>query len=259
MERLMPERIGWSREQLIVALKLYCEMPFGKMHQRNPEIIRYARLIHRTPSALAMKLTNFASLDPEITSTGRKGLSGASQSDRKIWEEMTSNWQRLAKEIAGVDADLPADKPAPNERQDTIESYVGETRSAIIEARIGQTFFRKAVLSAYEYRCCVSGLTIPELLVASHIAPWRDDKANRLNPRNGLCLSAIHDRAFDLGFISISSDLRLIVSTKIRRLKPDPYINRTFCVYEDQPISLPKKFSPDLSFLKRHREQVFRG
>jgi putative restriction endonuclease len=255
----MPERIGWSREQLIVALKLYCEMPFGKMHSRNPEIIRYAKLIHRTPSALAMKLTNFASLDPEITSTGRKGLSGASQSDRNIWEEMTSNWTRLAEEIAGVDAYLGLEKSDMDEQQDLIERYVGETRIAVIEARIGQAFFRKAVLSAYEYRCCVSDLAIPELLVASHIAPWRDDKANRLNPRNGLCLSAIHDRAFDLGFISISSDLRLIVSTKIRRMKPDPYIRGTFCAYENQPINLPKKFSPDLGFLKQHREKVFRG
>ncbi len=255
----MPERIGWSREQLIVALKLYCEMPFGKMHSRNPEIIRYAKLIHRTPSALAMKLTNFASLDPEITSTGRKGLSGASQSDRNIWEEMTSNWTRLAKEIAGVDADLGLEKSNTDQQQNLIESYVGETRIAVIEARIGQAFFRKAVLSAYEYRCCISSLAIPELLVASHIAPWRADKANRLNPRNGLCLSAIHDRAFDLGFISINNDLRLMLSGKIRKLKPDPYINNTFCAYEGQPISLPMKFSPDLRFLKQHREQVFRG
>jgi predicted restriction endonuclease len=255
----MPERKGWSREQLILALKLYCEIPFGKMHSRNPEIIRYAKIIHRTPSALAMKLTNFASLDPEILSTGRRGLRGASHSDRQIWEEMTSDWPRLAKEIAKVNAGLAEEKPATDRQEDSIESYVGETRSAIIEARVGQAFFRRAVLSAYEFRCCISGLSIPELLVASHIVPWRDDKANRLNPRNGLCLSAVHDRAFDLGFISVSNDLRLILSTKIRRLKSDPYINNTFCTFEDQPISLPKKFSPDLGFLKHHRESVFRG
>lgn len=66
----MAERLAWTRQQLLVAFSLYCQTPFGKLHSRNPEIIKYADLINRTPSALAMKLTNIASLDPAITSTG---------------------------------------------------------------------------------------------------------------------------------------------------------------------------------------------
>ncbi|MGA3262410.1 MAG: HNH endonuclease [Terracidiphilus sp.] len=255
----MPKHEGWSRKQLIVALKLYCEIPFGRMHARNPEIIRYAKLIKRTPSALAMKLTNFASFDPEIRSSGRRGLSGASHADREIWEEMTSDWPRLAKEIAKVESQVRGE-PAPDyESERDAASYVGETRSAIVQARIGQSFFRRAVLSAYEFKCCITGLPIPELLVASHIIPWREDRANRLNPRNGLCLSAVHDRAFDLGFIAVSEDLCILLSARLRRMKPDPYINNTFCIYEGRPINLPKKFSPDAGFIKRHRENVFRG
>ena len=255
----MPRREGWSREQLIVALKLYCEIPFGRMHARNPEIIRYAKLIKRTPSALAMKLTNFASLDPEIRSSGRSGLTGASQSDKKIWEEMTSDWPRLAKETAEVESklgDIPAQADEP---ELDATSYVGETRSAIVSARIGQRFFRRAVLSAYEFKCCITGLPIPGLLVASHIVPWTKDKANRLNPRNGLCLSALHDRAFDLGLIAISEELCLILSGTLLKLRFNPYINNTFRVYEGRPINLPKKFRPDSGFLKHHRESVFRG
>jgi putative restriction endonuclease len=180
MERRMPDRKGWTREQLIVALKLYCEIPFGRMHYRNPEIVRYAKLVHRTPSALAMKLTNFASLDPQIRSSGRKGLSGASQADRKIWGEMTSDWPRLAEEIAKVDARFGEEKSVTEQQEGLPESYIGETRSARVEVRIGQAFFRKAVLSAYEFKCCVTGLPITDLLRASHIVPWKDDKANRL-------------------------------------------------------------------------------
>lgn len=74
----MATRINWSRNQLLIAFNLYCQMPFGKMDSRNPEVIKYAGIIGRTPSALAMKLSNIASLDPEITSTGRSGLKGAS-------------------------------------------------------------------------------------------------------------------------------------------------------------------------------------
>ena len=67
-------RKGWARQQLLVAFSLYCQMPFGKLHSRNPEIIKFAEHIGRTPSALAMKLTNIASLGPATTSTERKGL-----------------------------------------------------------------------------------------------------------------------------------------------------------------------------------------
>ena len=73
-------------------------MPFGKMHSLNPEIIHYAKLIGRTPSALAMKLTNIASLDPAITSTGRKGLEGASAADKAMWEEMQADWEPFVAE-----------------------------------------------------------------------------------------------------------------------------------------------------------------
>ena len=92
----MAVRTGWTHQQLLVAFNLYCQMPFGKMHSRNPEIIKYAELIGRTPSALAMKLTNIASLDPAITSTGRKGLQGASAADKIMWEEMQADWEQFA-------------------------------------------------------------------------------------------------------------------------------------------------------------------
>ena len=86
----------WTREQLLIAFYLYCRMPFGKMHSRNPEIIRYANLIGRTPSALAMKLTNIASLDPAIINSGRSGLPGASAADRAMWDEMNADWDAFS-------------------------------------------------------------------------------------------------------------------------------------------------------------------
>ncbi|MCG3171790.1 MAG: hypothetical protein CALGDGBN_03488 [Pseudomonadales bacterium] len=52
----------WSREQLKLAFHLYCQLPFGRLHSGNPEIIELAAVIGRTPGALAMKLVNFASL-----------------------------------------------------------------------------------------------------------------------------------------------------------------------------------------------------
>ncbi len=91
-------RIPWSRPQLLVAFALYCRMLFGELHARNPDIIRVANAIGRTPSALAMKLVNIASIDPEIVSTGRKGLTNASANDRAMWSEMKADWERFAVE-----------------------------------------------------------------------------------------------------------------------------------------------------------------
>ncbi len=256
----MSKSDGWSREQLLIALKLYCETQFGKMHARNPEIIRCAGLIGRTPSALAMKLTNFASLDPEIRSSGRKGLSKASQADKELWNEMTSDWDKLAVEIERCELNFGDGRQILREQSETAVpiDYSGANRNAIVALRIGQSFFRSAVLSAYDFKCCITGLGIPDLLVASHIIPWSVNTRNRLNPRNGLCLSAIHDRAFDLGLISISADYSLL-SAKILCTQRNSYLEHTFIKYAGRPITIPEKFIPDAEFLEYHRDHIFRG
>lgn len=202
---------NWTRQQTLVALNLYCQLPFGKLDHRNPDVIRCAQLIGRTPSALAMKLSNFASLDPAITSTGRSGLPNVSNADKAIWAEMQADWDRFAVEARQVAAELGvADSDA--EVKDELPDYTGADRQAEVAVRIGQYSFRRTVLSAYGYRCCITGLAVPSLLVASHIKPWRVDERNRLNPRNGLCLSSLHDRAFDVGIITITDEMTIRVS-----------------------------------------------
>jgi predicted restriction endonuclease len=254
-------RKEWTRDQLITALKLYCELPFGKMHSQNPEIIKYANLIGRTPSALAMKLTNFASLDPTITSSGRKGLSGASQSDRKIWQEMTSNWDHMAAEVERAERGFREvlDENEDEREEDRNVDYTGQTRHGLTSFRVGQRLFRKAVLTAYESRCCISGLAIPELLVASHIVPWQADPSNRLNPRNGLCLSAIHDRAFDCGLISLSDDLRVILSPQIEKLRLAPFVEGAFIAFAGKNIARANKFLPEIEFIRFHRKNLYKA
>lgn len=257
----MSARTGWTRQQLLVAFNLYCQMPFGKMHSRNPEIIKHAELIGRTPSALAMKLTNIASLDPAITSTGRKGLEGASAADKAMWEEMQADWEcfaigaQHATSIFGATTEFGAaidDTLMPDE----IADYTGSNKTVQTTTRVGQDFFRRSVLSAYNYRCCITGLSVPKLLVASHILPWRVDAANRLNPRNGLCLSMLHDKAFDAGIIAIAEDMTVSVSRK-HVTNADHFFNSALLAYDGKPIVLPEKFCPLAEFLAYHRQHVF--
>lgn len=251
----------WTREQLLVALKLYCQLPFGKLHSLNPEIIKYSKLIGRTPSALAMKLTNIASLDPVITSSGRKGLRGASIADKKMWEEMQSNWENFAEESEKVIADLllgnSEEQAITQTREESeLDNYEGKSRIIQVEGRVGQAFFRKSVFSAYNGRCCISGLSVPNLLIASHIIPWKDDKLNRLNPKNGLLLSSLHDKAFDIGIITVSEEMKILVSGRERETK-DCFFESSIRSFEGKKITLPEKFSPDPAFLKFHRENIF--
>lgn len=248
---------GWTRQQLLVAFALYCRLPFGRLHYRNPEIVRFAIAIGRSPSALAMKLTNIASLDPAITSTGRSGLRGASANDRAMWEEMQSDWEGFAVESRrAVSETMDAAEPDDEVLEESAADRVGEDRTTQTTTRIGQSFFRTTVLSAYNGRCCITGLSLPTLLRAGHIIPWHVDKSNRVNPRNGLLLSVLHERAFDAGLITINDDMTVRVSCR-QAVDNDDFYTTSISRYDQQPIYLPEKFGPDQKFLAYHRENIF--
>ena len=259
-----PKRGNWTLEQLKLAFYLYCQIPFGKLHQGNPRIIELAKLIGRTRSAVAMKLVNFASLDPSITGTGRKGLGNASVLDREVWDEFHADWERLAVECEQLrqylllEHKLKPEQPRDVGEDFSLGDFIGETRRALVEQRVKQSFFRRAVLASYRGRCCISGVSDTRLLVASHIVPWRDDKANRLNPSNGLCLSAIHDKAFDSYLFSLTDDTRVVLSKRLRVTK-DTFLKDVFWPIEGRVIELPERFGPQPGFLQRHRETMLRN
>ena len=250
----------WTRDQLLVAYSLYCRLPFGRLHSRNPEIIAMAEAIGRSPAALAMKLTNIASLDPAITSTGRRGLTGASLADRAMWDEMHSDWEAFAIESEQALEDVQPEENVSDQQTEAgfDDVPIGEDRIVTSTTRIGQRFFRGAVMAAYNERCCITGLSVPSLLVASHIVPWKHDIANRTNPRNGLLLSALHDKAFDNGLITVDDDMTVRVSNRYTRC-PDSYFAESIQHYHGREVNLPEKFAPNRDFLSYHREQVFQG
>lgn len=248
----------WTRDQLKLAFYLYCQLPFGRLHQYNPEIVGLAALIGRTPSAVAMKRVNIASIDPAITETGRSGLGHASALDREIWEQFHADWEALATECAILKAKLQEGRYVLNDASvDEIEiDYSAADQEAVGLVRVKQNFFRRAVLSSYRGRCCMSAVSDARLLIASHIVPWSQDRANRLNPSNGLCLSAIHDKAFDRGLIALSDDFRVIVSKELRS-SPDEFIQENLVKLDGQVIELPERFRPTQEFMAIHRATVF--
>lgn len=255
----LPSSGNWSRVQTKLAFHFYCQTPFGQLHSRNKKVIELATLIRRTPNSVAMKLGNLASLDPAIRESGRAGLGNASNMDKEVWSEFHGNWETLALECDQFRRRLSEATPGPTDSElpdIDIEDFTGETRQVLTEQRIKQTFFRKAVLSSYRTRCCISGVSDPRLLVASHIVAWRADKSNRLNPSNGLCLSAIHDKAFDAHLITLSEDLRVVVSERLLGLK-DELSTLSFAKAQGRRIELPERFHPHPDFLAWHRQRFF--
>jgi len=219
----------------------------------------------RSANSLAMKLCNFASLDPALKLRGIKGLSGASALDRSVWAEFHENLAEVApasemafRALFGVDEDQHIEV-TPNEGVRIRKMPVGPTESMVtVRVRRGQEYFRQAVLNNFDGRCGVTALDVRELLIASHILPWAKSEAERLNVRNGLCLSRLHDAAFDVGLITFDGGLRLRMSKQLKSALPHRAVAENFSAYEGETLHLPKDaILPDENFLAVHRAEVF--
>lgn len=249
----------WSRDELVVAFNLYCRTPFGRLHKGNSDIIKLAQAIGRTPSAVTWKLVNFASLDPSITDTGRVGARHGSKSDLDIWKEFSQDWERLAMESEQLIAQMEGGTLSEVlTEEDAVILPEGKVREALVKVRIGQSFFRASVLAAYDFRCCFSGLAVPELLNASHIVPWSQDANQRTNPSNGLCLNAALDRAYDRGLLTVLPDLSIKLSNNLIVKQTDDAIRPLLLQYHGTKMLTPRRFAPDPALLRWHNDNVFR-
>ena len=131
-----------------------------------------------------------------------------------------------------------------------------------VKRRKGQDYFRRMILANYGGRCALTKIDIPQLLLASHIIPWSDKShtKERLNPCNGICLSALYDKAFDKGLITFSpDDYTVLLSSALRENNTKEYFDRHFGCIAGSSLTLPTKYQPDRDFLAYHRDHVFMG
>lgn len=259
-----PTRVRWTRDELLIVLNLYHKLRFGQISSRLPVIIDLAGRMGRTPSSVSMKLGNLASFDPVLKLRGIRGLPGASNLDRAMWEEYHANPAELiplgqerfdalftesatdTTEVIPGTGILTRKRPPDGETETT----------SVSRQRRGQDYFREIVLNNYDNRCAVTGLPIRELLIASHILPWHSHETERLNLRNGICLNRLHDAAFDQGLIAFSADLRLLLSNRIKSFLPNATVAAQFEAYEGRPLAFPADATPpEPGFLAEHRRR----
>jgi putative restriction endonuclease len=246
----------WEIWELKVALNLYCKLPFGQYHSNNPEVIRIAGILKRTPSAVAIKLSNFARLDPTHRNCGVRGLSHGSQKDKTIWEQFQNNAEDFVFESEQILKELQA----PNlldKVLNELPSAEGKEQMVLARQRVNQQFFRMMILAGYRYRCSVCLLPEVRLLVASHIVPWAKNVKARMDPRNGIALCSLHDKALDSGLITIGDNYTLMLSPILEKHAKESAIECGFLAYKNTRIHLPDRFLPLLDYLKFHRDHIF--
>lgn len=245
----------WSRDELILAFELYCRIPFQRTKATDGRVKELAAILNRTPASVARKLGNFGAFDPQLAARNISGLTHGSKLDKVVWDEFHSDWNGLIVRAH----ELRSERRPTCDEAEPLHAPSGP--SEIIRSgkqRLHQAFFRDAVISSYNNRCCITGLPIAECLVAGHIVPWHANEQRRADPTNGMCLSATFDRLFDCGLITLADDLTICVSKRVRDLK-DQSVAELITAYHGRMILPPARFYPALECLQWHREHIFRS
>jgi hypothetical protein len=248
----MPHNADWSQDELLAALELYCRTPFGRQHAGNPDVIGLARLIGRTPGAVAYKLNNFVRNDPEEAARGIRGASHGSVADGRLFArfladpdavtlEMSDALHRIGGQSEPADAGPDAHCDAPTERDATVPT------------RLMQGYFRRRVMAAYSWQCAMCDVDVPCLLNAAHIMPWARAESRRTDPRNGLALCVLHDRAFDRGLVTVTADYTIhTVSARLGSTRSRA-VREMIGGLDGCRIHVPRVFAPDREALTAHQ------
>lgn len=256
----MSQRKPWSKAELILAFNLYLKIPFGKFHHGNTDIIRLAELIGRTPSAVSMRLSNFASVDPYHQERGVKGLTGGIKQVQPIWDEFHENKEELVFESECILAEIQH-TTIENKYANLLigtDNLEGKTKIREVKTRVNQKVFRDIVLANYQGSCTITGFSNLDFLIASHIVPWSIDVENRLNPQNGLLLNNLHDKAFENGYLAIDKNYKILICSEFRKSE-DEFVQHYFSAYHKKEIKRPERFLPSLVLLEKHLDEKFLG
>jgi len=203
-----------------------------------------------------MKTSNFASLDQSIH---QKGLTGGSKADEVLWNEFIADPTRIGLEMEEAATRFCAPDSIRQEDEDLPVFLPHETEAIRVgRVRRVQWFFRGVVLAAYNKQCAITGLAVPELLIASHIIPWSVNPERRADPTNGILLNSLLDRAFDSGLIAFDDNYRVLVSVPLEKAAAKAGLDCSLTRLRGRSLTLPKRFKPDPAALEYHRRNKFK-
>lgn len=250
----MGERKIWTRENEIIAYALYCVTPLNKINISNKMIQQCAEICDKSVSSMVAKMQNYRYLDP-LVNKNVKGLSHYSKLSKKIFEEFQNDWGELSYTAENLTG-LEIFNGTPEKGAKPISSLNDR-----IKTNRERQFFRASLFAAYNGQCCITGMSIPQLLAASHIKPYSKCRTSseRTDPHNGLLLNNIYDTAFDKGFITITKDLKIWVSDYVKANAKDAFTKQILVDIEGSRITRSKTFLPAPKFLEYHNDVIFKG
>ena len=247
----MRERVSWSREDIIIAYALYCITPLNEIRRSNKLICQVAEGFPHSLDSLLMRMHNFSAIDP---ASNVKGASHVAKLDCEIFEEFKNDWGSLSVQAEALTG-LALFDASPLNGAKPISSLTD--RNKVNRERY---FFRASVFASYENTCCISGMKLPTMLIASHIKPFRSCRttSERTDPENGLLLNTFYDKAFDSGLITVTPDYQIHVSQLVKE-QEDDFTKRWLADLEGTQIIKPARFFPNKSYLEYHNDIVFKG
>lgn len=185
-------------------------------------------------------------------------MANVSTLDREVAATFAADWDTMIE--ATESRWLGVFPVEPVSAVETFPSDIPTELLSTVKVRLKQAFFRRMILSAYESLCCMCLLSSPKLLTASHIKPWAvATPSERLDPHNGLLLCALHDRAFDRGLVTVTSQLNVQIAGQLLVNRPTSVERAAFIDIDGAPIRMPTRFSPATGFLEHHNRQIFVG
>jgi putative restriction endonuclease len=137
---------------------------------------------------------------------------------------------------------------------DGLSKKEGKEMLRVVKTRTNQRVFQSIVMKNFGGACCITGLDVREVNRASHIIPWAEREDIRLDPRNGLFLSATYDAAFDRNLISLDDDYQVILSKDLKENYTSESYGEYFKQKEGVEIRLPSAYLPKKEYLQCHRE-----
>ena len=250
---------NWTYEETVIAFNAYCKIPFKESNKDHPKVKEYSRIIGRTPSALNMKIGNLGRLDPKLKEKGIVGLSHGAKLEETVWEEFYRNPTEFAYQSEVLVRQYAERIKQQLDVSDTLQLPEGTERETIVKERVNQNFFRAAVLSSYDFKCCISGIRNNSLLEACHIIDWAEDEKNRTNPENGLCLTPTLHKAYDKDLLAITPDYKVIVSPLLLKNAAGTVYKQFLEEINNTTINLPERFIPNKDFLEFHYERYLKS
>ena len=258
----------------MMAFALYIVLEPRECDDKGLDVQRLASFLHRTPSSVALKIWNIAAYDDNRKARGRVGMKHGSKLDSQVWQWYAEDPDAFMEQCldllrhALLQADANDFNPVPlaSDRNFSLETATflliaerapaGEERPTTTLQRVNQSYFRNSLLQNYHSTCCITGLQLPTLLIASHIKPWKAaTPTEKTAASNGLLLNAFHDRAFDQGLISIDNDYCIMVNHD--KVKHSDINDKWLYDFEGREISLPAISQPSHEFIEYHHKHVF--